>query len=122
MSKGKKNQIDSVQTKINHRGRLQVQGDDMDKELSSPWSQDTPFPASLAITQLESLRTQCCRTILTLRAQAFQKAERYITNARHQDGLHAPVMKTFRNDNLPQKNKTARVDIEVIEGIAFINA
>ena len=103
-----------------HRGRLQVQGVDMAPELSRPWAQPTPHLAADAQADLNALEAGCTPAQQALRAQAFADARRYVTNAQQGGGADAPVRRSFRNRNLPPRNKTARVDIEVITGLAFV--
>lgn len=102
-----------------HRGRIQVQGDDMNPELSRPWSQETPREVTKGIADLESLKDECTEAQYSHRDKAFDDACRFVQNA-HPQGVGPPVCQTFKNRNLPRKHKTARVDIEVKAGIAFV--
>ncbi len=102
-----------------HRGRLQVQGADMRAELSWPWTRDKPPPASEALAELAKLQGQCNKAELALRDQAFKDAAAFIARAAGR-GVDAPVSQTFQNYPLPPKYKTARVDIEVRKGKAFV--
>lgn len=102
-----------------HRGRLQVQGDDMRAELSWPWTRDKPPAASEALTELAKLKGQCNKAELAIRDQAFEQAADFIARAAGR-GVDAPVSQTFQNRALPPKHKTARVDIEVRKGKAFV--
>ncbi|WP_008312527.1 DUF4157 domain-containing protein [Leptolyngbya sp. PCC 6406] len=101
-----------------HRGRLQVQGGGL--ELSWPWARPTPPNAQESIVGLNSLKSQLNKTELKLRDKAFEKAEAYINKSSKGNGVDAPVSLTFQNDNLPKKNKDARVDVEVKTGKAFV--
>lgn len=108
---------------VMHRGRLQVQGDDMKPELSWPWARTKsqgPLPGDLALQQLAILRGKCNKKQLAQRDQAFKKAQRFIENAMKTGGIQTPpkVQKTFQNSPPPDP-KNARVDIEVWEGTAF---
>src|SRR5436309_5595108 len=100
-----------------HRGRIQVQGSDMGGDPSFPWTRSSPLPRTEAITGLHGLRDACTPSQLKLRDHAFDKAERFI-NAGTVDA--APVLRRFRNRNLPKAHKDARVDVEVWQGMAFV--
>lgn len=101
---------------MKHRGRLQVQGNDMNPELSRPWAQKVPRLADDAINDLGELEAECTPSQLSKRAQAFLKARRFVNNARG-NGVWAPVRWSHSN---PRVDKTARVDIEVSLGRAFV--
>jgi hypothetical protein len=104
-----------------HRGRLQVQGVDVPRpEPSRPWTQAVPRPAADAQADLYALEAGCTAAQQALRHQAFADARRYVAAAQQGGGANAPVRRSFRNRNLPPRNKTARVDIEVITGFAFV--
>jgi len=103
-----------------HRGRLQVQGYDMVSERSRPWAKDQPHPADLSLTDLEALRKACNSSELALRHQAFERAHRFISAARRCGGASAPVSQKYCNPNLPAKDESARVDVVVITGLAFV--
>lgn len=107
----------------NHRGRLQVQGADLPSadapHWSAPWASATPHPHSVACVALETLREACPRACLDARARAFVKARRFMDMALPH-GVRGPVSQSFQNVNLPPRLETARVDIEVKAGLAFI--
>ena len=103
-----------------HRGRLQVQGKDLRQELSWPWTRSQPPTAQEALAGLTGMKNQLNKSELRLRDEAFEKAENYISRAGNSGGVNAPISLTFQNKNLPNKNKDARVDIEVRKGRAFI--
>ncbi|WP_156372660.1 hypothetical protein [Deinococcus sp. Leaf326] len=66
------------------------------------------------------MKVQLSKRQLAVRTVAFTKAEARILNLQAQGGVSARWVKTFQNDNLPSDLKSARVDIEVLEGKAFI--
>jgi hypothetical protein len=102
-----------------HRGRIQVQGRDLEGSPSFPWACPTPIPKTDAIRGLHSLKSGCTRTQLALRDEAFVRAEKFI-NSGPIDSNNTPIHKTFHNKNLPGGNRDARVDIEVLRGSAFV--
>lgn len=102
-----------------NRGRLQVQGNDLKTELSWPWAGKAPT-AEDALAALESMKGQLNKKQLQLRSEAFEKAAEYIKAAKASGGVKARVSKTFQNRNLRDSEKTARVDIEVLAGTAFV--
>ncbi len=100
----------------NHRGRLQVQGGGL--ELSYPWSRSGPMTKAEASAGLLGLRAQLNRRELSLRDQAFVRAENFIMSTLHT--APPPLSRTFQNSNLPRNNRDARVDIEIWTGMAFV--
>lgn len=113
MAKKKKNRDDE------HRGRIQVQGPDMNPERSRKWSQPTPRLRKDAVRNLQELKDECTSAQLERRTQAFAKARRFIENA-YPAGVRPPCRPTFQNRNLPRELRSARVDIEVLAGLAFV--
>ena len=98
-----------------HRGRVQVQGTDMDDEPSFPWACSRPLPKWEALRELETLRNACTTSQLARRTRAFEKASRFV----EQGPVDGPLYRTFNDRSLPKKYRDARVDIEVILGMAF---
>jgi hypothetical protein len=92
----------------------------MAPELSCAWAQAAPRPAADAQANLNALEAGCTAGQQALRHQAFAGARRYVTTAEQSGGANAPVRRRFQNRNLPPSNKNARVDIEVITGLAFV--
>lgn len=90
----------------------------MKKEASFPWARPSPLPRPEAIEGLHVLREDCTSAQRSVRHEAFGKAEIFI---KRQPVLVdvAPVFRTFQNRALPPNRRDARVDIEVIEGLAF---
>jgi hypothetical protein len=101
-----------------HRGRIQVQGDDMKEELSAAWAQNVPRTAVAAWKDVDDLEAKCSPPVVKLRDQGFAKARRYIDEAKTAGGC-GPVRVSFQNRNLPPCHQDARVDIEVLAGVAF---
>lgn len=101
----------------NHRGRLQVQGPDMNPELSWGWAQKDACKAEIAENELSKLENCCSSRQLRVRDQAFLKARRFIQQARLKGGVSYPISTSYSNRNV---NPNHRVDIEVIFGIAFV--
>jgi hypothetical protein len=95
-----------------HRGRIQAQGGGL--EESEPWSQDTPLTKAEGLTLLSRLKNKLAKSDLEKREKAFEKAERYISNAH---GIDAVKKKSFYAS---KKNKSIRVDVEVLGGQAFV--
>jgi len=105
-----------------HRGRLQVQGEDLEKELSYSWANDEePLKASIALKELEKLKGMLTREQLKRREKAFEKAAAWIRAACKKGGVDAPVhSQSFYNWPKPDDYPKARVDIEVRTGKAFV--
>jgi RHS repeat-associated protein len=117
-----------------HRGRLQVQGEDIAKQkydltghkdfnykddtLSWPWSQADPLLASSALKRLSEFLEILTYEQIGRRAKAFSDASRFIVNASLGGGIGPPGPPSF-NARDP-KVKDARVDIEVQAGRAFV--
>jgi RHS repeat-associated protein len=103
-----------------HRGRFQVQGADMRPELSIPWLTPIPLPSIFGHMSLLALRSILTKDQLARRTEAFAKAHRFITNARAGGGV-GPNKYTFQNAPTRRlRVPDARVDIEVLEGLAFV--
>lgn len=101
-----------------HRGRLQVQGLDIDENTGSyAWSQATPIPAATAVAELDALHAGCTPEQQRSRARSFPKARRFIDKLAGR-GIDGPVYKTWADPGVSPKY--ARVDIEVITGRAFV--
>ena len=98
-----------------HRGRLQVQGSDMNPSRSYRWANQRPVTQGRALAGLAQLRNQCTTNQRKCRAAAFSRADRLIRNG----PVDAPLYHSFQDRNLSGLKSNARVDIEVIRGIAF---
>ncbi|KOC87611.1 hypothetical protein NG42_19870 [Winslowiella iniecta] len=97
-----------------HRGRIQAQGASLEESVS--WRQEHPLTAEDAKKMVTELKGKLNKRDLALRKDAFQKAEKFITNASKCGGADAPVSKTF----MVKDTKHERVDIEIISGKAFL--
>ncbi|MGH9267002.1 MAG: RHS repeat-associated core domain-containing protein, partial [Acidimicrobiales bacterium] len=103
-----------------HAGRIQVQGDDLRGADSSwAWSRTSPPTAGEALAELARLRTGLSRRQLDARTEAFAQAEDLIRRCQSSGGC-GPMRRTFHNRSLPARLDTARVDIEILSGLAFV--
>lgn len=109
---------DTTNRGVTHRGRLQVQGTDMREELSFPWAQSLPMSKAVATGALLGLKATLSRGELRLRDQAFARALLFISMTLVT--APPPVSRTFQNRSLDRRNRTARVDIEIWSGMAFL--
>jgi len=98
-----------------HRGRIQAQGDGL--EESEAWSSENPPTWQEGLILLEKLKGKLSKKDRALRERPFKKAARFIKNAGTNEGVDAPVSKTFSKKEKP----SIRVDIEVRKGIAFVS-
>ncbi|WP_298739893.1 DUF6531 domain-containing protein [uncultured Chitinophaga sp.] len=96
------------------RGRVQAQGKSL--EESVPWARDTPPTVSEGLAMLDELENKLSNAERKLRAQAFAKARKFVTDAGKAGGVDAPVSRTF----MVKGTKHERVDIEVKTGKAFV--
>ena len=94
-----------------HRGRLQVQGNDMPRELSFPWTRAEPISKAEARNELMQLQTQCTSSQRDRRDRAFRKAEAFVC-AGPVDPTLAPIIRTFKNRNLPLKYNDAQFPLQ----------
>jgi hypothetical protein len=104
-----------------HRGRLQIQGGDMNPETSAPWSQSAPKTAASALTDLDGLLDGCTKAQRHRRDLGEIEAKRFIRHARDGGGVQAPVSEWFPRQEIdrPKDFPDARIDIEVKAGLAF---
>jgi hypothetical protein len=103
------------------RGRVQAQGDDIEKDggYSHSWAQDEPVTDREGLSFLDKIEEQCSKSQKAQRKQAFKKARRFVKNASEQEGTEAQPH-SFEDRKRTVKN--ARVDIEIRSGITFIPA
>jgi hypothetical protein len=97
-----------------HRGRIQSQGSQI--EDSESWNDPNPIKAANAIRKTLKLEARHNKREKKLRTYSFEKARKYIRNAKQNGGIDAFYCKSFMAPN----DKHRRVDIEVIKGKAFI--
>lgn len=100
--------------KNNHRGRIQAQGNGLEK--SESWSKDEPLTKQDGLGLLNKLWSKLSKKEKKERIKQYEDAKRYIENVK--GGVDATVKKTFRN----RKTKDTRIDIEILAGTAFIIA
>ena len=97
-----------------HRGRIQAQGDGLEKSVS--WNRATPPTSKEELSMLDELTESLTKGERKARQEAIDKAKKWIINAGKNGGADAPVSKTF----LIKGTKDVRIDIEIITGKAFI--
>lgn len=102
-----------------HRGRIQAQGSRPKVEKSRSWAQATPLTAADGLAKLDAVWASLTPSEKKDRARAYGLAKAFIQQAAAGGGVSAPLpSKSFRD---PQaKDKTARIDIEVTTGQAFV--
>jgi hypothetical protein len=99
--------------KDKHRGRIQIQGNDLAQEVSWPWAQDTPPTKQDMLTQLDNLYNGLTQKQKDIRSDAYTKAKAYI-NGLPAGGADAAVSKTWQNKG----TNTERIDLEIKKGKA----
>lgn len=106
-----------------HRGRIQAQGPGYrdpgvgDVERWGPQPQSPTVADGLAM--LDALQGRMDKTQLKDRDEALLKARGYVVRAGAVGGI-GPPGKSFQNRAIQQEGGKERVDIEIIEGIAFV--
>ncbi|WP_372365472.1 DUF4157 domain-containing protein [Candidatus Uabimicrobium sp. HlEnr_7] len=114
--------------KLQHRGRLQVQGSDIQERLKTdtadswPWARLSSPTAKEANIGLTSLLPSLTEKEKKRRVAGFVEASKFITRAKSVGGIPAPFSDSFPTDKSKRDKKypDARVDIEVKKGHAFI--
>lgn len=101
-----------------HRGRIQMQGNDMNPEQSSAWSLYSPLTKQDGLNRLDALYNALTTRQKEDRAQAYARAKTFI-NAAPSTGYSAVIRRTFQNS--PVRDNTIRIDIEILAGNAFID-
>lgn len=103
-----------------HRGRIQMQGNDINvsPEPSWSWAYDYPVTKQEALTRLDVLYNNLTTRQKEDRSQAYQKAKTFISNA-PTSGYSSVIRRTFQNS--PVRDNTIRIDIEILAGDAFTN-
>ena len=87
----------------------------MNPSRSYRWANQRPVTQGRALAGLDKLRDQCTTSQRECRAAAFSRADRLIRSG----PVDAPLYQSFQDQNLSVRKSNARVDIEVIRGIAF---
>ncbi len=110
--------IGSASSQNTHRGRIQVQGSNPKVEVSQAWAQATPLKVLDGLAKLDTVWNSLTASQQKERAQAYTSARNFIQSAAKSGGVSGSVSKTFQDPQ--RKDSTARIDIEVIAGTAFI--
>lgn len=104
-----------------NRGRIQAQGSNPALEISKPWATNSVPTKKEGIAMLEDLWDDLTPTQKKERAKSYTDAKAFINNA-SSTGMCVVDRKISRSFYDPQsKDKTARIDIEIIAGCAFKN-
>lgn len=98
---------------MKHRGRIQVQGENL--EASEAWSQNDPPTKTDGLTMLDKLKNKIPRSEARKREKSFLKASRFIEQGPH-EVINSPVVRSFKVKGTMHE----RVDIEIQKGKAFI--
>lgn len=107
-------------TRARHRGRFQAQGRDLPAEPSQPWAQATPPTKPEGLGHLHALQAKLPAEPRRLRAAAFTKAIEFVKRL-PPDGIEGHIVKPFYVESPPSKARSARVDLEVNAGQAFVS-
>ncbi len=100
-----------------HRGRIQSQGGNI--EDSEKWNFQKPISCTTAKSKSDILKNRHTKREQTIRANAFQKAKKFIDISKIAGGIEVvdkPISKTF----MVKGSNNKRVDIEVKKGKAFV--
>lgn len=106
-----------------HRGRIQAQGPGYrdpgigDVERWGPQPQPPTVVDGLAM--IDALQGRMNKTQLRDRDEALEQARRYVVRTATYGGV-GPPGDSFQNKAVRQEKGDERVDIEIIEGIAFV--
>ena len=84
-----------------HRGRIQVQGSDINSDRSYSWAGKSPVSKTVALKELDLLKNGCDTSQLKVRKQAFAKAKKFIQNGPVK-AVEAPIIGTFQDPSLPK--------------------
>jgi RHS repeat-associated protein len=98
-----------------HRGRIQAQGGGY--EDSEPWNQGTPLTLFDGYAKLDALANRMPPREYRARIFAIEAARVWIGRVGQAGGVSAQVSKSFEE---PNARRGERIDIEVIEGLAFV--
>jgi len=98
-----------------HRGRVQAQGNNLQKSVA--WALPGPPTLAQGLGFLEMLKAQLTDKELAERAVGFAGAEQFMRNAAANGGVCAGDV--ARSLSFPKRGQI-RVDIEVIQGKAFV--
>lgn len=98
-----------------NRGRIQAQGNGTEK--SEPWATLSDITKDIGINKVTNLEQQLTPAELSQRQIALQQVRNRI-NTTPYCGISALYKKSYWNDF---RQRQIRIDIEVLNGIAFIN-
>jgi hypothetical protein len=98
-----------------HRGRIQAQGGGV--EESEAWAQDEPLKISTARSLFQRLIDKLLPTQYKARKRAFRKAKKFAEASSENGGIFAIKKESFYDS---KRNKSIRVDVEVLGGKAFV--
>lgn len=98
-----------------NRGRVQAQGGGTEK--SEAWALQTDHYKNMGISSVHQLQVKLTPSEIRLRRDSFQKCIIRISTT-PSCGVSAPMKKSYYDD---PRNRKIRVDIEVNEGVAFID-
>ena len=93
-----------------HRGRIQAQGNDLEK--SESWAKDEPLSLDEGLSLIENLKKQLTPAELKKREKSFEKLEKFVRKS--PTGFIAVVRRSFSDDD-----SSERVDLEILQGLAF---
>lgn len=109
-----------------YRGRVQAQGDDIDKKkhsggYSESWAQHTPVTDVEGFEFLAKLEGQCNKSQLEIRRIPFSRARRFIKVASEGGGVTPESQpRSYYYNKHDKKYSNVRVDIEISSGSTFI--
>jgi hypothetical protein len=98
-----------------HRGRIQAQGGGLEKSVA--WSQAEPPTVSEGLNMIDDLISQLTPKEYKVREKSFEQARNSINQAAQCGGINALRKKSFR----VKGTKDTRVDIDVLNGRAFVD-
>ena len=101
-----------------HRGRIQAQGRNPVVEESRQWAQNTPPTVTDGLNMLDAVWGDLSRSERRERRRAYERARTYIQQVSVSGGAPPGTSRTFQDPQ--RKDPTARIDIEVISGQAFV--
>jgi hypothetical protein len=93
-----------------HRGRIQIQGPDMDPELSWAWAQDTPPTKAEALAKLDELVGQLTAKQKEAREDAIKKVRKFIEKPRrlaltHNTSIPGATTKILKSESILKYGK-----------------
>lgn len=98
---------------MKHRGRIQIQGENI--EASESWSQIEPPTKTDGLNLLNKLKNRIPKKEAQIRDSVFLKAKQFIEQGPH-EVISAMITRSFKVKGTKQE----RIDIEIQKGEAFI--